>query len=306
MTLEQLRIFVAVADREHVTQAARELHLTQSAVSAAITALENRYAIRLFDRIGRRIALTDAGRAFWVEAKVILARASDAEAMLADLAEFRRGELTVAASQTIGTYWIPRVIQAFADRFPGIRVVLELGNTEFVAGRVRDGAALLGFVEGLVDEPTLAVDRLFDDELLLVTAPGDPWLLSAGDPAGRLASARWVSREKGSGTRSALEAALRHLGLPESLVGSALELPSNETVRTAVEAGAGVTVLSRMVVESALVTGTLVHLPVALPSRSFNALRHRERYYGRAAAAFVDLARPGPLAATCLARSAIP
>ncbi len=301
MTLEQLRIFVAVAGRQHVTQAARELHLTQSAVSAAITALESRYAVRLFDRIGRRIALTEAGRAFLDEARAILARAADAEAVLADLADFRRGELTVAASQTIGAYWIPRVIQAFAGRFPGIRVSLELGNTEFVAGRVRDGAALIGFVEGPVDEPVLAVDRLFDDELLLVAAPGDPWLSLSGDAAGRLAAARWVLRERGSGTRIALEQALRHFGLAETDVEVALELPSNETVRTAVEAGAGVTVLSRMVVEAALATGALVAVPLTLPGRSFNALRHKERYFGRAAAAFVELSRPGPFAAACLA-----
>ena len=81
MTLEQLRIFVAVAEREHVTQAAHDLHLTQSAVSAAITALEGRYAIKLFDRIGRRIALTDAGRTFLEEAKAILVRATDGEAV---------------------------------------------------------------------------------------------------------------------------------------------------------------------------------------------------------------------------------
>lgn len=294
MTFEQLRIFAAVAERQHVTQAAHDLNLTQSAVSAAITALESRYAIRLFDRIGRRIALTDAGRAFLGEARAVLAQVADAEAVLADLAEFRRGELTVAASQTIGTYWIPRVIQAFASRFPGIRIALELGNTEFVAGRVRDGAALIGFVEGPVDEPTLAVDQLFDDELLLVAAPGDPWLSASGAPIERLGSARWVSREKGSGTRIALEAALRHFGLPESTIGTALELPSNEAVCTAVEAGAGVTVLSRMVVESALATGALVQVPLALPGRSFNGLRHRQRYFGQAAVAFVDLVRPGP------------
>jgi DNA-binding transcriptional LysR family regulator len=306
MTLEQLRIFVAVAGLQHVTQAARELHLTQSAVSAAITALESRYAVRLFDRIGRRIALTEAGRAFLDEARAILARAADAEAVLADLADFRRGELTVAASQTIGAYWIPRVIQAFAGRFPGIRVSLELGNTEFVAGRVRDGAALVGFVEGPVDEPVLAVDHLFEDELLLVAAPGDPWLSLSGDAAARLAAARWVLRERGSGTRIALEQALRHFGLAETDVAVAQELPSNETVRTAVEAGAGVTVLSRMVVEAALATGALVAVPLPLPGRSFNALRHKERYFGRAAAAFVELSRPGPFAAACLAPPVIP
>ena len=85
MTLEQLRIFVAVAEHEHVTQAARDLNLTQSATSAAIAALEGRYATKLFDRIGRRIALTEVGRLFLIEAKAVLQRASAAETMLADL-----------------------------------------------------------------------------------------------------------------------------------------------------------------------------------------------------------------------------
>ena len=294
MTFEQLRIFVAVAEREHVTQAAHDLHLTQSAVSAAITALEGRYAIKLFDRIGRRIALTDAGRTFLNEARAILARTADGEAVLSDLADFRRGELAIAASQTIGTYWIPRVIQAFTASYPGIRVTLELGNTEFVAGRLREGAALVGFIEGPVDEPSLSIDRLFEDELMLVAAPTDPWLATGGGMAERLAAARWVLREKGSGTRVALEQVLAHYGLTAADADVALELPSNETVRTAVEAGAGITVLSRMAVGAALAAGMLVQVETPLPGRSFHALRHRERYFGRAAAAFVDLVRPGP------------
>jgi len=298
MTLEQLRIFIAVAEREHVTQAAHDLHLTQSAVSSAITALEGRYAIKLFDRIGRRIALTDAGRTFLGEARAILVRAADGEAVLSDLADFRRGELAIAASQTIGTYWIPRVIQAFTTSYPGIRVTLELGNTEFVAARLREGAALIGFVEGPVDEPSLAVDHLFEDELVLVAATADPWLAGGGSMMERLRSARWILREKGSGTRVALEQALAHYGLSAADIDVALELPSNETVRTAVEAAAGVTILSRMVAGAALKAGALAQLETPLPGRGFHALRHRERYFGRAAAAFVDLVRPGPFGPT--------
>ena len=298
MTLEQLRIFIAVAEREHVTQAAHDLHLTQSAVSSAITALEGRYAIKLFDRIGRRIALTDAGRTFLGEARAILVRAADGEAVLSDLADFRRGELAIAASQTIGTYWIPRVIQAFTTSYPGIRVTLELGNTEFVAARLREGAALIGFVEGPVDEPSLAVDYLFEDELVLVAATADPWLAGGGSMMERLRSARWILREKGSGTRVALEQALAHYGLSAADIDVALELPSNETVRTAVEAAAGVTILSRMVAGAALKAGALAQLETPLPGRGFHALRHRERYFGRAAAAFVDLVRPGPFGPT--------
>src|SRR5271168_1462437 len=130
MTLEQLRIFVAVAEKQHVTRAAAELNLTQSATSAAIAALEARYGIKLFDRIGRNIALTQTGRDFLIEARAVLARAKDATQVLHDLAGLKRGSLTVAASQTIGNYWLPSRIQAFRSAFPGIDLQLAIMNTE--------------------------------------------------------------------------------------------------------------------------------------------------------------------------------
>ena len=107
MTLDQLRIFVAVAELEHVTQGARHLNLTQSATSAAIAALEARYATKLFDRVWRRIVLTQAGRLFLTEAKAVLGQASAAEKVLTDLAGLTRGSLALAASQTVANYWLP-------------------------------------------------------------------------------------------------------------------------------------------------------------------------------------------------------
>src|ERR1700716_1710932 len=107
MTLEQLRIFIAVAEKQHVTQAANELHLTKSATSAAIAALEARYGIKLFDRIGRGIVLTQTGRYFLNEAREVVARAQAAGPGLGDLARRRRGSLTLAASQTVANYWLP-------------------------------------------------------------------------------------------------------------------------------------------------------------------------------------------------------
>jgi len=103
MTLEQLRIFVAVAERQHMTAAAASLGLTQSAASAAIAALESQYDLRLFDRIGRGIALTEEGRAFLKEAKAVLQRAANAEDVLHDLGKLIRGVLRIWASQTVGT-----------------------------------------------------------------------------------------------------------------------------------------------------------------------------------------------------------
>ena len=121
MTLEQLRVFVAVAQRQHVTRAAEALHLAQSAVSAAIAALEARHDVKLFHRVGRGIALTEAGELFLVEARAVLARAESAELALAELAGLKRGVLAIQASQTIASYWLPRYLVGIPPHASGHR-----------------------------------------------------------------------------------------------------------------------------------------------------------------------------------------
>ncbi|PLP57418.1 LysR family transcriptional regulator [Mesorhizobium loti] len=293
MTLEQLRIFVAVAEREHVTNAARDLHLTQSATSAAVAALEARYATKLFDRVGRRIALTDAGRLFLVEAKAVLARATAAELVLADLAGLKVGSLGLAASQTVGNYWLPPFIHAFRSQHSGIAVSLAMGNTETVAAQVRDGEANLGFVEGEVDEPTLAVTTVAEDEMVLLAPPGHPWGRLGKDAKPSLAAASWILRESGSGTRSTLAAMLRQEGVSEAEIDIGLVLPTNEAVRTAVAAGAGVTVMSRLVAANALAAGNLIAIDCPVPRRKFFMLRHKERYATAAETEFMRLIGEG-------------
>jgi DNA-binding transcriptional LysR family regulator len=289
MTLEQLRIFVAVAEREHVTQAAKELNLTQSATSAAVSALEARYATKLFDRVGRRIMLTQAGKLFLAEAKAVLSRAAAAEKVLADLAGLERGSLTIGASQTAGNYWLPAIIQRYQSRFPGISVALEIGNTETVAADVEQGIADLGFIEGDIDNPALSVTPVADDEMVLVAAPSHPLAKRPARLLAQIAEARWVVREAGSGTRAILEAAVSKLGIEPRSLDIALELPSNEAIRGAVEAGSGITILSKLVVAASLKAKTLVALDVQLPKRRFFALRHKERYFTRAEREFINV-----------------
>jgi DNA-binding transcriptional LysR family regulator len=291
MTLEQLRIFIAVAEHEHVTQAARHLNLTQSATSAAIAALEARYAVRLFDRIGRGIALTEAGRLFLVEAKAVLARSSTAETVLADLAGLKRGALSLAASQTVGNYWLPAIMHRFQSSYPGIALALSLGNTQTVAAQVHEGIADIGFIEGDIDDPMLSVHAVAEDSLVLIAAPCHPWTKAPPSDATEFSGAKWICRERGSGTRAVLEAALPALGIRREDLRIGLELPSNEAVCAAVEAGAGVTIISRLVVERALKAGSLFAIDVDMPTRSFSILRHKERYITQASAAFHDLAQ---------------
>ena len=239
MTLEQLRIFVAVAEREHVTRAAGDLHLTQSATSAAVATLEARYATKLFDRVGRRIVLTEAGRLFLNEARAVLARAAAAETVLADLAGLKKGRLALGASQTVASYWLPPLIHRYQERFPGVSVELTIGNTESVAKLVREGTADLGIVEGETEDPTLSVAPVAEDELVLVVAPGHPWADGRAIEGRNLADSRWTLREPGSGTRSILERAAESAGLSLADLDVAMELPSNEGVRAGVEGISG-------------------------------------------------------------------
>ncbi|MEI4486128.1 LysR family transcriptional regulator [Frigidibacter sp. MR17.14] len=288
MTLEQLRIFLAVAEREHVTRAAEALHLTQSATSSAIAALEARHGVRLFDRVGRRIVLTEAGRAFLPEARAVLARAEAAERALADVAGLARGTLRLAASQTLGTWWLPAVMVAFHRAHPGVALDLRLANTAEVARAVAAMEADLGFVEGPVASNLLRLRDLGGDRLSAVVTPDHPWARVAPTD---LAQACWLLREPGSGTRAICERLLARQGLTPEDLPDRIAFASNEAVLAAALAGGGVAVLSRLVTAEALAAGRLVEVP-GLPAidRPFTALCHRERPPSRAEAAFLDLA----------------
>lgn len=293
MTLDQLRIFVAVAERQHVTRAAGALNLAQSAASSAIAALEARHGTQLFHRVGRGIELTEAGRIFLVEARAVLARAASAELVLAELGGLKRGTLSVRASQTIGSYWLPRHLAAFRRAYPDIDIRMDIGNTADVAMAVRDGAAELGFVEGAVDDPALVGVTVAYDQMELVVGPDHEWSQRERIRPADLTRTDWVVREPGSGTRSAFEAALGTFGLAPGQLKVAITLPSNEAVRAAVEAGIGAAVISASVVAPSLEAGLLHRVWLNLPRRAFQVIRHRERYQSLAAEALLKLIQRG-------------
>jgi DNA-binding transcriptional LysR family regulator len=288
LTLDQLRIFIAVAEREHVTQAATALGLTQSAVSSAIAALEARHDAQLFDRVGRHIELTSAGKLFLVEARAVLARANAAELVLSELGSMGRGTLSVSASQTIASYWLPARLVRFREAYPKIEVRLSAGNTETVTEAVLEGHADIGFVEGAVRNAKISATEVGSDHLVLVVGAGHPLARRRRLGPADLADWPWVVREPGSGTRSELEAALASLKLPIHARDIALELPSNEAVRAAVEAGAGVAGMSELVAAPALQSGTLHRLAIEMPRRPFLALRHKERRFSKAATILME------------------
>jgi DNA-binding transcriptional LysR family regulator len=288
MTLEQLRIFIAVAEREHISRAAEYLNLTQSAVSGAIQALERRHQVALFHRVGRHIELTQDGKMFLEEATAVTRSAQDAELALLDLAGVKRGIIHLHASQTICSYWLPKHLVRFQKAYPKIEVKLSIGNTAQVAAAVRAGTSELGFIEGLVDEPKLDIQQIDEDQLVIVVGAKHPWAARRRAETKQLTATRWVLRERGSGTRSAFEAALVRLGIRPEQLDVALELPSNEAVCAAVESGAGATAISLAVAKSRIRYGSLRVVPFETLKRPFMILWHRDRKLSRAAQAFVE------------------
>lgn len=281
MTLDQLAAFVAVAERQHLTQAAAALNLSPSAVSSAIKALETMHGVALFHRVGRGIELTSAGRRFLPDARDMLARAKGTERLLDELAGHDRGVIELQTSQTIANYWLPPRLMRFHAKHPGIEIKLQLGNTTTVTEAVISGAAELGFIEGTIDEPALSSQRVASDRLMIVVSSQ----LSPIDTDDLLALS-WVMREAGSGTRSAFEAALRAHKIDPAKLDIVMTLPSNEAVLSAVRTSTSATALSEAVVTPFLHNGDLRALPVALDLRAFTLLRHKERPLSAVARAF--------------------
>jgi DNA-binding transcriptional LysR family regulator len=271
-----------------MTRAAEALHVTQSAASASVAALEARYGVRLFDRIGRGLELSEAGRVFLPEARAVLISARAAEQALDDLAGLRRGALVIAASQTMTSYWLPPRMARFAVAHPAIELSLRVGNTAEAARLVAEGEAELGFVEGEVENLALHRAPLAEDRIALFAAPNHP-LAAAGVKVEDFASVIWVLRERGSGTRAEFEAAMAGLGVEPSRLTIALELPSNEAALAAVAGGGLVAAVSEFAAEAAVATGRVVNLGFPLGIRQFAWLAHKERRRSRAAQAFLDL-----------------
>ena len=270
-----------------MTERAQALGMTQSATSAAVASLERLSGVKLFNRVGRGIELTEAGRRFLPEAKNVIERAAIARAILEQSAEIESGTVSIGASQTIANRWLPRRLAAFREAYPGIRLDVTIGNTQSVEDAVIRGDLDIGMVEGPTTHPALVRIIIDSDRPVLVTSPGTPVPLLSN---GRIDLARlaWVVREEGSGTRDALLQLCERMNVSFDMLRIILILPSNEAVREAVEAGAGAAVISEQVVAASIEAERLSVVPVDLPQRDFVLLRHSQRTLTAAQRALVS------------------
>lgn len=277
MTLEQLRIFIMVAETLNMRVAAERLYLTQPAVSAAIAALENRYGIKLFDRVGRALELNEMGRRFLPEAQAILDKVKEACGLFENLSGLVQGTFCIAASQTVATYYLPSHLARFASAHPGLTLEILVGNTVQAISYVLAGDADMGVIEGQTEEQSLEIQPIRGDSFGFYVAPTH-FLAGCIPTRDDLLKACWVSREVGSGTRDYVVSTLKKrffLDFDELKI--RLELLSNDAVLEAVMEGEFMAAETDLAAKLRLHNGLIQRLDYTLRERNFYIIRHRER-----------------------------
>jgi DNA-binding transcriptional LysR family regulator len=290
MNLNQLRVFKAISDALSVTGAAKELRVSQPAVSKQLADLELNLGTPLVNRLPRGIQLTAAGELLATHAGRIFQAEQAAESALAALLGLEGGRLAVGASTTIGSYLVPRVLGVFHTRHPKVTVELTIGNTKAITEALFDGQLDVGLTEGLPHGDALQHEVLTHDEMVLITSTSHPLARNQRASLADLTQFPLICREQGSGTREVIEAALGKQGV---VIQPAMSLGSTEAVKNAVLHGFGIALVSRLTVELELQSERLVALDVEglHIRRALHLLTLRGKHPSPAAAEWVGLLR---------------
>jgi DNA-binding transcriptional LysR family regulator len=288
--LHKLRTFAVVATEGNITRAARRLSTSQPAISKQLAELEEALGIALFHRLPRGVRLTEAGQLLLRHAERIFSYESAAEAELAELSGLTRGRLSIGASTTIGSYLMPHVFSAFHREHPDVKLELEIANTSVIQTMVLDDRIDLGLTEGFVAREQLVAEVVHYDEMVLIAAPSHPLAARASVQPRDLARHPFISRERGSGTRDVIEAALAERKVE---IVPAMALGSTEAVKSVVASGAGIAIVSRLAVEQELSLGRLRAIEVVGLSirRALHMVRLGGKRESPAVEAFIRMLR---------------
>ncbi|MCG8566556.1 MAG: LysR family transcriptional regulator [Desulfobacterales bacterium] len=292
MNIDHLRSFFMVAKVGNFTKAARELFLTQPAVSQHIQALEHFYNTVLFDRTGRKIMLTRQGEMLFEQTEALLDQFKEIETLFQGLNSMSRGRLDIATSAVVGTYMLPKIVGRYNAAYPDIEMELKAGNTHQVTNLVLEGQVDFGFAAGPASQyPELETDIIHVEKMVAVTAPENPLAKLETVHLEDFGRTPFISREQGTQTRQFVRNWLARSTAGDKPQIKFIELENVETVKRVVEEGFGISVIPESAVQREIETGHLV--PVNLDGfdeeSTFYLLRHKGRKLSIAAKTFLSM-----------------
>lgn len=289
MTLRHMMIFRAVCEAGfHSTRAAEALHMTQPAVSLAIKEMERYYGVRLFDRIGRRLQITDAGKRVLQYAIHISDLFVDMETELRDWGT--KGTVRVGASITIGSQFLPGYVRAFSGMWPDTEVRVVVEQSDRLEKKLLANELDCALIEGIPHDPSIVSEAYLEDHLSVVCSAEKGWKQGQTITQEEFRAQRFLLREPGSGTREVFDRAVAQAGIRVTPIWEAM---STTALVNAVINDLGISVLPHRMIQPALNRGQIVTVEVEglAFQRDFYMIHHRDKFLTESVKAFMELCR---------------
>lgn len=286
MTLRKLKIYYTVAEKLNMTEAAKELYISQPSISQAIRELEERLGVKLLERMGKKLHLTEEGRVFRGYAVRMLNLYEESVRVMEDMRELRKGRIRVGASTTIGTYLLPDIVADFKRRYPGVDVELFIDNTEIISNKLLRNKLDIAYVEGPVRVDEILSQEVWRDEMVFISPESYGWadIISPEE----LDDVPFIMRERGSGSRETYEAAM---GVPRE--GMGFTFGNTEAIKRGVRKGMGASCVSRLAVEEEIARGEfrVSRMKGRTIERGLNLIYHKDKVFGGLIEVFLEFAR---------------
>jgi len=280
MNIHQVHIFNIAAKTLSITKTAKKMHLSQPSVSIQIKDLEDSLNVRLFERINRRITLTDAGKVFFAYSEKLLNLIDEVNAVMNEFSSGDVGKLVLGTSSTVGVYVLPKYLGCFKEMFPKVEISLNILNRQEALEQCVSGEIDFAFLQDPPKHPDLQIEFFMKDELVIVCSPRHRWADKEHLTIKMLTSEpeQIILREEGSGTRGLIEYVLKRYGIERNVT---MELSSSEGIKRAVEANLGVAVLSKNVIKTELMNKTLIALDIRdlNTKREFYIVHNKKRKF---------------------------
>ncbi len=289
MTMRKLSIFLEVAKEKNMTRASKTMHISQPAISQIIKELEDEYEVKLLQRIGKKLHLTDEGELLCNYARRILNLYGEFEEKVEEGKNLEGGNLHIGASTTIGIYIMPQLIKAFKEKYPLISVNIKIENTENIANMLLNNEIDIAFVEGDLNIDELESNFIWTDELIFIGSKKHSWSKREKLSKKDIEEAEFILREVGSGTRQIFEDKLKKEGYK---IKNILTLGNTEAIKKIVEEDMGVSCISKLTVEEEIKKGTLIGKKARFDiTREFKYVHHKDKFFSNLLKTFLDFAK---------------
>ena len=286
ITIRQIEIFVAIAEHGNVTRASENLMLSQSAASMALAEFENQIGQKLFNRCGKKLSLNESGRRVFPKASELLSRVEEIGGMFTQKSSVLAGAINVGASSTIGNYLITSYLGRFSEIYSKVEFSLEVGNTDRIISSLLDFSIDIGYIEGLCHHAKVKTIPWRKDRLIIFASPEHPLVRKKKLSPKDLESAKWILRERGSGTRDRFENAIAGKIINLNI---GFEFGNTEAIKHAVKNNLGISCLSVLTISELLRNNEVIELetPFLDLMRNFYCLIHKEKYQTSALKEFI-------------------